>query len=332
MDTRVDLTKNRFCDRPFTQMTFLSDGTAVCACIDAGRTNPLGNVKNASVDEIWNGALYENLRRATLEDIDSVPICRYCPNRIAAPPPNAALKGLPKPKRLYLESVAACNLACPGCDRESIEGGRDGKLVMDFDSYAKIIDGLSPGLEYMEYHLGGENFMHREWPRMIRYVKERNPSCFVLTSTNGHYFRTERERAEVATCGLDAVIFSIDGATAASYSKYRVKGDFDKVIDNMRGCVEIRNRLGRTRPLIGWRYILFRWNDSKEEMDLARKMAKDIGVDALTWHLNVAEDGMSSERYKIGSQHLAEIADELWDNVQGSIPALGEPCVPLPAL
>jgi hypothetical protein len=81
--------------------------------------------------------------------------------------------------------------------------------------------------------------------------------------------------------------------------------------------IEARNRAGKTRPYIVWRYILFPWTDSPAEMDLARKMAREIGVDALAWHLNAASADMSSQRYYIGSPHLHEIADELWDNIQG---------------
>jgi MoaA/NifB/PqqE/SkfB family radical SAM enzyme len=318
MDTRTDPAVNRYCSRPWSQTTFLSDGTAVCACIDAGRTNPLGNIRERSFEEIWNGPEYQRLRSAIAGgDIDSVPICRGCPNRISDPPPGGhGVADRPKPKALYLESVAACNLVCPGCDRESIEGTRDGRLVMDWATYQKIVDALSPGLEYMEYHLGGENFMHKQWPRMIRYAKEKNPRVFVVSSTNGHYFRTEQERRDLVTCGIDGIIFSIDGASQETYVKYRVGGRFDAVIENMRGCLEARRALGLSRPYVVWRYILFDWNDSPEEMDRARRMAREIGVDLFAWHLNVAAPAMSSKRYYIGSPHNAEIATELWDNVQ----------------
>jgi MoaA/NifB/PqqE/SkfB family radical SAM enzyme len=298
----------------------LSDGTAVCACIDAARTNPLGNIHDRTFEEIWNGAEYGRLRSTIAAGgIDTIPICRGCPNRISEPPPQgAAAEAPPKPKALFLESVAACNLECPGCDREAIEGTRDGRLVMDWPAYQKIIDAMSPGLEYMEYHLGGENFMHKQWPKMIRYAKEKNPRVFIVSSTNGHYFRNEAERRELVTCGIDGIIFSIDGATPETYVKYRVGGDFDAVIENMRGCLEARRALGQTRPYIVWRYILFNWNDSPEEMDRARRMARELGVDLFGWHLNVAAPEMSSKRYYIGSPHLSEIASELWDNIQNT--------------
>jgi MoaA/NifB/PqqE/SkfB family radical SAM enzyme len=332
MDTRTDPRTNRFCSRPWSQTTFLSDGTAVCACIDAARTNPLGNIHDRSFEEVWNGPEYARLRTAIASgDIDSVPICRGCPNRIAdAPPDTAKATDVPRPRALFLESVAACNLACPGCDRESIEGTRDGRLVMDWDAYQKIIDAMSPGLAYMEYHLGGENFMHKQWPKMLRYAKDKNPDVFIVSSTNGHYFRNEKERRDLIECGIDGVIFSIDGATPASYAKYRVGGDFDAVIRNMRGCLEARRALGRTRPYVVWRYILFDWNDSPAEMDLARRMAREIGVDLFAWHLNVATSEMSSKRYYIGSPHLHEIASELWDNVQNTQLA-GAPSINLSA-
>jgi len=323
MDTRVDPRTNTFCSRPWQQITFLSDGTAVCACIDAARTNPLGNIHRQELEEIWNGSGYEELRRRIASgQIDLTPVCRQCPNRISDPPNNReGLTEIQLPHALYLESVAACNLKCPGCDREAIEGNRDGQLVMDMGAYRKIIDALSPDLRYMEYHLGGENFMHKQWPEMLRYAKHRNPGLFILTSTNGHYIRNQEECEALVTSGIDGVIFSIDGATQESYEKYRVRGKLQVAMDGMEGVLEARERLGRSRPLLCWRYILFSWNDSPEEMTLARSMAREVGVDYFAWHLNVAEEEYSSSKYYVGSPHLGEIAHELWDNVQRVVSA-----------
>ena len=63
--------------------------------------------------------------------------------------------------------------------------------------------------------------------------------------------------------------------------------------------------------------MLFRseWNDSPEEMNLARRMAKEIGVDHLAWHLNGVSIMNSSKRYYTGSPHLIEIKDEIWDTL-----------------
>lgn len=308
---RADLSRPH-CSRPWRQIAVLSDGTAVCSCVDASKTNPLGNVFEQGVAAVWDGPGFAGLRRNIAGDIDAVPICRGCPNRIEAPPPAGFSSGAPKPRVLYLESHAGCNLACPGCDRQSIEGTRSTR-VMDFDAYTRLIDELSPDLRYMEFHIGGENWMHPRAAEMVAYCKQQNPDCLVLTSTNGHFFATDAKAADALASGLDMLIVSVDGATQESYGRYRVNGSLDRSLEAMRRLVRVRAERGLTRPHIVWRYILFWWNDSPEELDAARALAAEIGVDELAWHLNGVRPRDSSHRYHVGSPHLAELAHELWD-------------------
>lgn len=302
-----------YCARPWNQIAVLSDGTAVCACIDAEKTNPLGNFKTQTLDEIWNGPRYQGLRKAIRKNIDAVPICRGCPNRIVAPPPEGAPLAA-KPRVLYLESYAGCNLECPGCNRPGIEGSRT-ELALDFKTYQKIIDSLAPDLAYMEFHLGGENYMHKQASEMVRYCRDKNPQCTILSSTNGHFFHTDDRARDALLSGIDCIIVSVDGATQESYQQYRKNGRLDRVIDGMKRLVRIKGELGLAKPLIVWRYILFSWNDSVEEMELARAMAREIGVDHLCWHLNAVENQQASGRYYVGSPNLVEIEHELWDTL-----------------
>src|ERR1043166_3365830 len=109
----------RHCSRPWKAATFLSDGTVVCACIDDTKKMPLGNVNLQSMQEIWDGPAYQSLRRDLVEDFTRRPLCVQCPNRFEhAPADPAKLAGLHLPRIIYVETVAACNLTCPGCDRE----------------------------------------------------------------------------------------------------------------------------------------------------------------------------------------------------------------------
>lgn len=303
-----------YCARPWNQIAVLSDGTAVCACIDAEKTNPLGSFKTQTLEQIWNGGRYQGLRRAIEQDIDSVEICRGCPNRIETPPPPGYSVSAVKPRALFLESYAGCNLECPGCNRAGIEGSRE-SLALDYATYVKVIDSLAPDLRYMEFHLGGENYMHKQASAMVRYCRERNPRCVILSSTNGHFFHTDEKAREALESGIDCLIFSIDGAEQESYAKYRVNGRLDRVLDGMRRMVRLKREAGRDRPLIVWRYILFAWNDSPEEMQRARDLAREIGVDHLCWHLNAVGNQAASPRYHVGSPHLAEIEHELWDTL-----------------
>jgi hypothetical protein len=65
---------------------------------------------------------------------------------------------------------------------------------------------------------------------------------------------------------------------------------------------------------VNWRYILFTHNDSDAEMDLARKMAAEIGVDRLCWELTDHPENMYSKRFVPGTDDYRRIEHEVWDN------------------
>jgi hypothetical protein len=83
-----------------------------------------------------------------------------------------------------------------------------------------------------------------------------------------------------------------------------------------------KRRSGRDLPYLNWRYILFRWNDSDAEMDLARELAVDIGVDRLCWEITDHPENAFSRRFVPGSAELERIRRETWDdsNLGNAIP------------
>jgi hypothetical protein len=159
----------------------------------------------------------------------------------------------------------------------------------------------------------GETFLHKRAIEMCEYIKSRFPHIYLYTSTNGLAFNEEQVRRLVHS-GIDEVTFSIDGATPASYATYRQRGDFEKAIRNLRAAAEEKRQAGRDVPFINWRYILFTHNDSDEEMDLARRMAAEIGVDRLSWEITDHPENMFSRRFVPGSADYQRIAREVWDN------------------
>ena len=54
---------------------------------------------------------------------------------------------------------------------------------------------------------------------------------------------------------------------------------------DLRAMADEKARSGRDVPQLNWRYILFNWNDSDEEMQKARERAAAIGVDRLCWEI-----------------------------------------------
>ncbi len=278
------------------------------------KTNPLGSVIDNTVAEVWNGPGYAHLRQAIEEKIDRVPICVGCPMRTSLAPPPGFSTGVPLPTNLVIEVVGGCNIECPGCNRVVIEGSRR-KLSMRFEDYTRIVDQLSPHLRYMEFYVAGENWSHNRAADMVQYCRDKNPHCFIHSSTNALFFQTDARARACVESGIDLVICSIDGTTQEIYERGKTGGNLQLAFDGIKRLLHWREKLGRRRPVIVWRYILFSWNASPEQLDEARHMAQEIGVDHLCWHLNADRVDYNAERYFVGSPHLHEIEDELWDTL-----------------
>ena len=144
--------------------------------------------------------------------------------------------------------------------------------MLDFDLFRRVVDEAGPSLVRIDFFNYGEAFLHKRAVEMCEYIKTRFPHIYLYTSTNGLAL-TEAQARRLVHSGIDEVTFSIDGATQESYVEYRQRGRFDVAIANLRAMADEKRRAGRDLPFLNWRYILFNWNDSDEEMD-ARAAAR----------------------------------------------------------
>jgi hypothetical protein len=110
------------------------------------------------------------------------------------------------------------------------------------------------------------------------------------------------------------VTFSLDGASQETYVQYRQRGNFDKAIANLRALIDERARSATQVPFVNWRYILFKWNDSDDEMNKARALAADIGVDRLCWEITDHPEDSFSRRFAPSAPDYDRIRYEIWDN------------------
>jgi hypothetical protein len=193
--------------------------------------------------------------------------------------------------------------------------------MLDFDLFRRVIDEAGPTLGRIDFFNYGEAFLHKRAVEMCEYIKSRHPHIYLYTSTNGLAF-SEAQARRLVHSGIDEVTFSIDGATQASYERYRQRGRFDVAIANLRAMADEKAKSGRDLPFLNWRYILFTWNDSDEEMALARRLAEEIGVDRLCWEITDHPEDAFSRRFLPGSAAYEAIRRETWDdsNLGSAIP------------
>jgi hypothetical protein len=193
--------------------------------------------------------------------------------------------------------------------------------MLDFSLFQRVIDEVGASLVRIDFFNYGEAFLHKRAIEMCEYIKSRFPHIYLYTSTNGLAF-SEAQARRLVHSGIDEVTFSIDGATQESYARYRQRGRFDVAIANLRAMVDEKQRSGRDLPFLNWRYILFKWNDSDEEMNLARAMATEIGVDRLCWEITDHPESAYSRRFGANGPEFEAIRRETWDdsNLGSAIP------------
>jgi MoaA/NifB/PqqE/SkfB family radical SAM enzyme len=172
------------------------------------------------------------------------------------------------PSFVQIEPVGQCNLRCQMCPIQFRQDGPPfGPLAfMDFDVFTRILDQYG---NISELHLQGlgEPMMHPRFFDMVAYASSRG----ISVSTNSNLTLLSTRRAErCVTSGLDLLHVSIDGATAETYERIRVRSDYDRVLRNLQLLVETRQRLGSDHPRLRLVMVLMRQN-LHELPDLVRQ-------------------------------------------------------------
>ena len=303
----------------------LCDGRFVCGCADPYGRRVLGDARVGMVRDAWTGPIITQLR--TDLNCGGSKFCGDCalklPLKKDEAPPERSVDAGPFPGRMYVECTAACNISCNQacCNPESGITRTRQAGMLDFDLFKRVIDEAGPSLHRIDFFNYGEAFLHKRAVEMCEYIKTNFPHIYLYTSTNGLALSEENARRLVHS-GIDEVTFSVDGARQESYEKYRQRGKLDIALRNLRAMADEKRKSGRTLPFLNWRYILFVWNDSDEEMQQARELAQEIGVDRLCWEITDHPEDSYSRRFVPGSPDYETIRRETWDdsNLGNAIP------------
>jgi hypothetical protein len=313
------------CSWPWSTLVMLCDGRIVCGCADPYARRVLGDLRHASVNQVWTGETISGLRK----DLNGggSPFCGDCPLKLPLKknetPAVRSLDAGALPSRLYIECTAACNISCAQacCAPETGITRTRQAGMLDFELFRRVVDETGGSLVRIDFFNYGEAFLHKRAVEMCEYIKSRFPHVYLYTSTNGLAFSPEQAKRLVHS-GIDEVTFSVDGATPETYARYRQRGQFDVAIRNLRAMADEKRAARRDLPFLNWRYILFKWNDSDEEMSRARALASEIGVDRLCWELTDHPEDSFSRRFLPGAPELDAIRHEIWDdnNLGNAIP------------
>ena len=180
------------------------------------------------------------------------------------------------PIKLTIEASNACNLRCPYCFTGAGEIGRD-KKMLPLLLYQKALDELGNRLLQVEFYNWGEPLLNKSIYDMVRMASDRKISTMISTNFSLPF---DEERAEKLVASRLAVFgVSLDGAWQESYEQYRVGGNLETVLRNVRLVNDAKQKLNSKYPHMIWEYHIFSHNKTSEEIESARRMAQDLGME-----------------------------------------------------
>jgi len=266
-------------------LSILCDMTVACGVESYARDTWIGNFSDQTLDECLNGSsaqrLKQSLARGRLPLLSCV-VCRSlrcCPSGEAEQ--HEKEHGVPR-RDLLVENTVLCNIACQDCPRLHAVKLRKKMTLSDEDMEKISREASRLGLEQISFLAEGEPFLPRNVLDQIKILRQHNPIARIITSTNGTMLNSDEKRE--AALLLDEIMFSIHGCTEASVARYQRKGSFKNAYNNMRELVAFRNARGQARrPIIEWKYVLFNWNDRREMILKAVRLAEEAGIDRISF-------------------------------------------------
>jgi MoaA/NifB/PqqE/SkfB family radical SAM enzyme len=216
------------------------------------------------------------------------------------------------PPNLVIELTIVCNLKCKGCPQPDVDFKKSRLNERTFIDVPILQAWLAPfvnQVQWVRLYNYGETFAHPQSIDFCSFLTAANPKMLVDIATNGLLLDTDDRMLSLIQAQPDVLHFSIHGASQASLEQYMgSRANFEKVLGILRRLITLRQQLGFVLPVLGWKYILFDWNDTDEEMARARSLAREIGVDFYGFEMTTGP--LASKRYILGSEVLQALIED----------------------
>ncbi|MFI5350775.1 MAG: radical SAM/SPASM domain-containing protein [Elusimicrobiota bacterium] len=184
-----------------------------------------------------------------------------------------------------VDSGSRCGLRCPFCATGNGSLAL-GKEMMSKGRFADILARL-PRLKLMTLHQWGEPLLNADIYEMIEAASRRGVEVIVSTSLSIPSFDANAARRLISS-GLSRLIVSCDGASRRTYEQYRVGGDFDLVMRNLRTLLAAKRGLKSAGPRIDWRFLVHRGN--QHEIWAAARRARALGTGFVVEKLGIPRE------------------------------------------
>jgi len=179
--------------------------------------------------------------------------------------------GTDKKTIMYCDVVGTCNLRCPACPVGNT-GPIAGLRPINPELFTRIVQKAKKdyGVFFIGLYHWAEPLLHPQLPDLIRIVKKEGLLCGISSNLN-------------ITCNYEAILdadpddfrVSLSGFTQEVYGQTHVRGDIEKVKQNMQLLSAAKRQLRGNKTLIHVYFHKYRHN--LHEIAPMRKFASSLG-------------------------------------------------------
>ncbi|OGW47897.1 MAG: hypothetical protein A2Y66_00730 [Nitrospirae bacterium RBG_13_41_22] len=201
------------------------------------------------------------------------------------------------PFQVLMETTSACNLRCVMCARESaFKSGRFKIGLMKRELAIKIIDEIADEAPDTRLWLCffGEPLMSNDLFWRIAYAKEKGIHKTIINSNGNLIISSNADK--LIDAGLDEVYIGIDAATPETYSQIRVRGNYEKLVQNILYLV--KKSKGKMKVTV--QYAVY--DENEHELEMFKEFWKDKDVEIfirpkLTWINTLTEKSEKAKEH-----------------------------------
>ncbi len=286
-----------YCDYPWTKVRVTSEGYASFCCHmrDQDPSDKIiGNVLEATFEEVWYGPVAEEVRKATLgNSLHYLCDCSGCPVKCGIVKHHDLLYGeYPRSLEIDLPNTH-CNVggmlptlqnpACIMCERSHPNFKPEKERLKDVLKALKhIVQYLSnlhiQGLAEPFLQNSANGFLLFDVLDDLGFDKHAHQITF-STTTNATLLKSNVIDHYLKRVPKSNTVFSIDAANADTFKRIRIFDCFERVIDNIREFEAKRNRSSQFTKI----HCNVNTLNVKEVPDIVR-LARDLGVDTVEFN------------------------------------------------
>jgi MoaA/NifB/PqqE/SkfB family radical SAM enzyme len=237
----------------------------------------------------------------------------------------------PGPRKIRLEASSFCQLRCPSCPTTTgAINPAVGSGFLRFDNFRALIDD-NPSIDHIELSNYGEILLNPHLLKILEYAWSKEVAITFSNGVNLNHANDEvlEGLVKYRVCHITC---SIDGATPETYQIYRVRGNFDRVIENIERINQFKHKHSSELPKLTWQFVVFGHNE--HEIPAARQMASKLAMNfstKISWdekfspirdkefvRAQTGELAVTRQEYEQTHEktYLNAICHQLWDTPQ----------------